>query len=160
VLEGATTAAKAQARALREEVTLAPLRALTTWAAWIGGAVALAAVVGGVLLKIGVGLPIGGRLIAGIGISGLALAAAAVGLGQALPWIGPIGLGFLVVLVVGGVAWAALTWRRAGGVAAAEWVRYAEALPADARKMLDENSRKAQGALAAHVDHLLRKRTT
>lgn len=147
-------------RAAESEKTLAPLRALTRWAAWIGGVIALASVFGLFLLRVGVGLPVGSRLLVGIGVSGLVLSASAVGLGQALPWIGPAGLGFLVLLVLGGVGWAALTWRKAGQVAASEWQHYAASLPRDLREQLDGYS-KARQVLAGRsipdtVDMLLR----
>lgn len=163
VLEG--TAAKAlaeakdarkQAETARREIALAPLRALTTWAQWIGGAVALLAVVAGVLLKVGVGLPVGGRLILGVGLSGLALAASAAGLGSALPWIGPVGLGLLVALVLAGLGWAAYTWKRGGEAAAAEWRRYAVELPYQTKDKLDALSKSLQGERAAIVDKLLK----
>ena len=142
-------------RAAEREKAIAPLRTLTTWAQWIGGAVALLAVVGGVLLKVGVGLPVGGRLILGVGLSGVALAAAAAGLGSALPWIGPIGLGVLVLAVLAGLGWAAYTWKRGGEAAASEWVRYASALDDDRRRVLDDLSRSLQGRAATIVDKLL-----
>lgn len=163
VLEGTASLAAAEAKDARKqaeharrEIALAPLRALTTWAQWIGGAVALLAVVGGVLLKVGVGLPIGGRLILGVGLSGLALAASAAGLGQALPWIGPIGLGLMVALVLAGLGWAAYTWKRGGECVAAEWRRYAIDLPQDVRNRLDKESVSLQGQRRAIVDKLLK----
>lgn len=158
-LDGERAALRTRLRAAESEATLAPLRALTAWATWIGGAVALLSVAALVLLRVGVGLPVGARLIAGIGVAGLSLAAAAMGLGQALPWLGPVGLGALALLVLGGVGWAAYTWRRAGGVAAAQWKEYAARLPADVREILDRHSRDAQGRLAGAVDALLGSRT-
>lgn len=163
VLEGATARlnaeakdARKQAESARREISLAPLRALTTWAQWIGGAVALLAVVAGVLLKVGVGLPVGGRLILGVGLSGVALAASAAGLGSALPWIGPIGLGILVLAVLAGLGWAAYTWKRGGEAVAAEWRRYAVDVPQHIRKKLDEESVSLQGKRKAIVDKLLK----
>lgn len=162
VLEGTASLAAAEAKDARKqaeharrEISLAPLRALTTWAQWIGGAVALLAVVAGVLLKVGVGLPVGGRLILGVGLSGVALAAAAAGLGSALPWIGPIGLGILVLAVLAGLGWAAYTWKRGGEAAAAEWRRYAIDLPQNIRDRLDQESVSLQGKRKAIVDKLL-----
>jgi hypothetical protein len=142
-------------KAAEIEKTLAPLRTLTAWAAYIGMAVALLSVVGLVLLKVGVGLPMGGRLIAGIGAAGLALAACAVGLGQSLPWLAPVGLGLLLLLVLACITWAALTWRRAGARAAGEWKTYAGALPPEIRERLDAESRRRQGRDADLVDVLL-----
>jgi predicted small lipoprotein YifL len=147
---------QAQLRSAEREATLAPLRALCTWATWIGGAVALLGVVGLILLRVGAPwLPVGGRFLLAVVASGVGLSAAALGLGQALPWLGPIGLGLLILLVVGGLAWAALTWRRGGRAAAQEWKRYANHLPEEVRQRLDAVSLAVQGRDRAVVDRLL-----
>lgn len=155
-LNAERAALKSRLRDAEYEATVAPLRALTTWAAWIGGAVALLSVVALALMRFGLGIPLGMRTIAGIGATGLGLAACAVGLGQALPWIGPVGLASMALAIVGGLGWAAYTWRKAGAVAATEWRTYASHLPGEIRAKLDSGSRKAQGRLAAAVDALLK----
>ncbi len=154
-LRGDLADVESRLKAAEEEATLAPLRALTKWAAYIGGAIAGLAVVALVLVRFGLGLPIGTRLILGIGAAGLALASCAVGFGQILPWIGPIGIGLMALIIVASLLWAALTWKRGGEAAASEWVRYASALDDERRKQLDALSQDLQGKAATIVDRLL-----
>jgi len=140
----------------KRDAALAPLRALTTWAAWIGGAVALLGVVALVLVRVGVPwLPIGGRLCIGVSLAGLALSAAALGLGEALPWLGPIGIGALVLAVLAGLVMSAMSWKRGGHAAAREWSAYASHLPEEVRAHLDAGSQGRQGAEAVIVSRLL-----
>lgn len=154
-LRGDLAAIDSRLKAAEQEATLAPLRALTKWAAYIGGAIAGLAVVALVLVRFGLGLPIGTRLILGIGAAGLVLASCAVGFGQILPWIGPIGIGLLVLVIVASLLWAALTWKRGGEAAASEWVRYASALDDERRRQLDALSQDLQGKAATIVNRLL-----
>jgi hypothetical protein len=110
VLEGATVAAKAEAKALRQEASLAPFRALMVWATWAGGIVAL----GGVIvaaLAVPMGLPIGWKAALLISGCGVALAAGAQGLATIAPWLPGIGLAMLILAIVGLLAWELLAHR-------------------------------------------------
>lgn len=104
VLEGATVAAKSEAKALRQEAALAPFRALMVWATWAGGIVAL----GGILvaaLAVPLGLPIGWKAALLISGCGVGLAAGAQGLATIAPWLPGIGLALLVLGIVGLLVW-------------------------------------------------------
>jgi uncharacterized membrane protein len=143
-------------RSAEAEARVAPLRALTTWAMWIGGIAALAGVVGLILLRVGAPwMPVGGRFCVGVAVAGLGLVVAAAGLAQALPWLPVVGLILLAVLLLAGLAWAAITWRRGGRAVAAEWRAYADEVPVDIRRRLDEFSRLRQGGAVGAVDQLL-----
>ena len=101
-------------------------------------------------------MPLGWKAGVAVAVTGAALSAGALGLAEAMPWIGAVGLAALVALLLGLVGWAAFTWKRGGAVATKQWLSYASHVDDRVRKELDRTSRDAQGAAAAAVDHLLR----
>lgn len=110
VLEGATVAAKSEAKALRQEADLAPFRALMVWATWAGGIVALGGIVVAAL-AVPLGLPIGWKAALLISGCGVALAAGAQGLASITPWLPGIGLAMLILAILGLLAWELLAHR-------------------------------------------------
>jgi hypothetical protein len=105
---GALAAAKvAQVEAARA-ARLAPIQAACTWAAWIGGAVAL--VCGALWIAAAWwSVPVARPLLGGLAIAGAGLAVLALSLGESLPWIVRLGPWLLGVAALGFLAW--LVWR-------------------------------------------------
>jgi hypothetical protein len=161
-LDAAAGQARAELLAARQEISQAPLRSAIRWATWAGGIVAIA---GGVLaLLLGLlaaqfpilaRIPFGWKTATWISLCGVAAVALAQGLAAVLPWAGLAGMIILGLGVLVGVTWVAATWRRGGQATAAEWQRYAQALPADLRVQLDQDSRSLQGSAAQTVSRLL-----
>jgi hypothetical protein len=153
---------EAAVAAAKREADQAPLRALCRWAAYIGAGAAIAGVVlAGVvalasswwpLLRM---IPLGWKSGALLAAAGALAFGASQALAASLPWIGAAAIITVVVVLLGLLAWSALTWKRGGVAMASELRTYAGELPEIVRARLDEGSRDRQGRAAVVGDHLL-----
>lgn len=113
---GALAAAKVEREEAARAARLAPLLAACTWAALIGGAVAL--LCGGLWVAAAWwSVPVARPLLGGLAIAGAALSVLALSLGESLPWIvrfGPWLIGAAALCALGWLVWRLVRAAHAG----------------------------------------------